>query len=39
MKSLKLIPFLLIFFGIFTYENLVQANPENPKDYKEVDAN
>ena len=39
MKSLKLIPFLLIFFGIFTYENLVQANPENPKDYKVLAIN
>ncbi len=34
MKFLKLIPILLIFFGIFPYKNLVHAEVKNPKDYK-----
>ena len=34
MKFLKLIPFLLIFFGNFTYKNLVHAEIKNPKNYK-----
>tara|TARA_A100001388_G_scaffold191724_1_gene144358 strand:- start:498 stop:1013 length:516 start_codon:yes stop_codon:yes gene_type:complete len=34
MKFLKLIPILLIFFGIFPYKNLVNAEVENPKNYK-----
>ena len=34
MKFLKLIPVLLIFFGIFPYKNLVNAEVENPKNYK-----
>ena len=34
MKFLKLISILFIFFGVFPYENLVQAEVKNPKDYK-----
>ncbi len=34
MKFLKLIPFLLIFFGNFTYKNLVHAEIKNAKEYK-----
>ena len=34
MKFLKLIPILFIFTGFFSYENLVQAEVKNPKDYK-----
>tara|TARA_B100001989_G_C24363865_1_gene375902 strand:- start:171 stop:686 length:516 start_codon:yes stop_codon:yes gene_type:complete len=34
MTFLKLIPILFIFFGVFPYKNLVQASPENPKNYK-----
>ena len=34
MKFLKLIPILLIFTGVFSYENLVRAEVKNPKDYK-----
>ncbi len=34
MKFLKLIPILFIFFGNFSYKNVVQAEIKNPKDYK-----
>ena len=34
MKSLKIIPILFLFFGIFPNENLVYASTENPKSYK-----
>ncbi|WP_288262328.1 hypothetical protein [uncultured Prochlorococcus sp.] len=34
MKFLKLIPILFIFFGNFSYKNLVHAEIKNPKDYK-----
>tara|TARA_B100000945_G_scaffold248610_1_gene205115 strand:+ start:1203 stop:1718 length:516 start_codon:yes stop_codon:yes gene_type:complete len=34
MKFLKLIPILLIFFGVTPYKNLVYADVENPKNYK-----
>ena len=34
MKFLKLIPIFLIFFGNFSYKNLVHAEIKNPKDYK-----
>ena len=34
MKFLNLIPILFIFFGNFSYKNLVYAEVRNPKDYK-----
>ena len=34
MKFLKLLPFLFIFTGFFSYENLVRAELNNPNDYK-----
>ena len=34
MQLVKLIPIFLIIFGIFPYENLVYASPENPKNYR-----
>ena len=34
MKFLKLIPIFFIFFGNFPYKNVVQAEINNPKDYK-----
>ena len=34
MKFLKLIPILFIFFGNFTYKNIVHAEIKNPEDYK-----
>ena len=34
MKFLKLIPILFIFFGNFSYKNIVHAQIKNPKDYK-----
>ena len=34
MKFLKLIPILLIFFGNFSYKNLVHAEIKSPKNYK-----
>ena len=34
MKFLKLIPILFIFFGNFTYKNIVHAEIKNPKDFK-----
>ena len=34
MNFFKLIPILLIFFGNFSYKNLVHAEVKNPKDYK-----
>ena len=34
MKFLKLIPILFIFFGNFSYKNIVHAEIKNSKDYK-----
>ena len=34
MKFFKLIPILLIFFGLFPNKNLVYAEVKNPKDFK-----
>ncbi len=34
MKFLKLIPFLIIFFGNFPYKNIAYAEIKNPKEYK-----
>ena len=34
MKFLKLIPFLIISTGIFSYENSIRAEVENPNEYK-----
>jgi len=34
MKFLKLIPILFIFFGNYTYKNIVHAEIKNPKDFK-----
>ena len=34
MKFLRLIPILLIFFGVFPFENLAHAGDENTKNYK-----
>ena len=34
MKFLKLIPILFIFFGNFSYKNIVHAEIKNPEDYK-----
>ena len=34
MKFLKLVPILFIFFGNFTYKNIVHAEIKNPKDFK-----
>jgi tetratricopeptide (TPR) repeat protein len=34
MKFLKLIPILFVFFGNFSYKNIVYAEIKNPKDYK-----
>ena len=34
MKFVKFFPIVFIIFGIFPYENLVQAGSENPKNYK-----
>ncbi len=34
MKFLKLIPFLIILTGVFSYENSIQAEVENPNEYK-----
>ena len=34
MKFLKLFPILLIFFGNFSYKNLVHAEVKNPKNFK-----
>ena len=34
MKFLRLISILLIFFGVFPYENPIRAEAKNPKDYK-----
>tara|TARA_A100001388_G_C28631032_1_gene432245 strand:- start:264 stop:779 length:516 start_codon:yes stop_codon:yes gene_type:complete len=39
MKSLKLLPILFVFFGIFPHRNLVQAEVKNPKEYKVLSAN
>ena len=38
MQLVKFIPIVFIIFGIFPYENLVHADPENPKDYKVLAA-
>ena len=34
MKFLKFIPILLIFFGNFSFKNLVHAEIKSPKNYK-----
>ncbi len=34
MKFLKLIPFFIILTGIFSYENSIRAEVENPNEYK-----
>ena len=34
MKFLKLIPILFIFFGNFSYKNIVHAEIKNPEDFK-----
>ena len=34
MKFLRLIPILLIFFGVFPYKNLAHAGDGNPENYK-----
>ena len=34
MKSFKLIPFLLILFGVFPQSNLAYAELKDPEDYK-----
>ena len=39
MKSLKLLPILFVFFGIFPHRNLVQAEVKNPKEYKVLSTN
>ena len=39
MKSLKIIPFLLVFFAVPLSENLVQAGEVNPKNYKVLSNN
>ena len=39
MKSLKLIPILLILFGAFPYPNLVLAGAEDSKNYKVLSIN
>ena len=39
MKSLKIIPLLLMFLSLFSYENLVHANPNNPNNYKVLSSN
>jgi len=39
MKFLKLIPILFIFFGNFSYKNLVYADIKDPKDYKALSNN
>ena len=39
MKSLKLIPFLLIFFGLLPYENYVHAGSDSPNNYKVLSSN
>ena len=39
MKFLKLIPILFIFYGNFSYKNLVHAEIQNPKDYKVLSNN
>ena len=38
MKFLKLIPFLVILTGIFSYENSIRAEVENPNEYKVLSA-
>ena len=39
MKLLKIITLILVFFGVFTNENLVIAGTENPKEYKVLSIN
>ena len=39
MKSLKIIPLLFIFFGVFPNDKLVHADNVNPKSYKVLSAN
>ena len=38
MKFLKLIPILFLFIGTYPHRNLVQADVNNPKDYKVLSA-
>ena len=39
MKLLKIITLIFVFFGVFTNENLVSADTENPKNYKVLSIN
>ena len=39
MKILKLIPILLLLFGIYPYKSLVHAEVSNTKDYKVLSSN
>ena len=39
MKFLKLIPILFVFFGNFTYKNLIFAQVKNPENYKVLSNN
>ena len=39
MKLLKIITLIFVFFGVFTNENLVSADNENPKNYKVLATN
>ena len=39
MKSLKVIPLVFVFLVFFSYENLVNANTENQKNYKVLSNN
>tara|TARA_A100001388_G_scaffold270755_1_gene248664 strand:- start:132 stop:647 length:516 start_codon:yes stop_codon:yes gene_type:complete len=39
MKSLQLIPFLLVLFSFFPFKNLVYAGTDNTKDYKVLSSN
>jgi len=39
MKLLKIITLIFVFFGVFTNENFVSADTENPKNYKVLATN
>ena len=39
MKFLRLIPVLFIFFGNFSYKDLVHAETNNPRDYRALSKN
>ena len=39
MKPLKLIPFLFVFFSVFSNQNLVHADTNNPRNYKVLSTN